>query len=105
MRTQNCLPHTEERELLITDELRGIQWYDMDGPLDSEKTKLYDEYFALAVLRHCYPAKYSDFHKAEAPDIQRSDHKSGVEVTLATDETIASIEGTSVGRISAQCAC
>lgn len=79
--------------MLITDELREIQWYDMKGPLDSERRKLIDEYFALAVLRYCYPAKYCDFYKADGPDIQSNDGKSGVEVTRATDKTIASIEG------------
>lgn len=79
--------------MLITNQIRSIQWYDFKEPLDPKVTKHYNEYFALAVLRYFYSAKYSDFYKAEAPDIQSIDGKSGVEVTLATNETIASIDG------------
>ncbi len=79
--------------MLITDRIKGIKWYDFNKPLDSEKMKHYDEYFALAVLRYCYPERYADYIIADAPDLQSRDGKSGIEVTLATNETIASIEG------------
>ena len=79
--------------MLITDEIRNLQWYDMGAPLESEKMKLFDEYFALAFLRYCYPEKYKNYIKADGPDIQRIDGKCGVEVTLAISSVIAPIEG------------
>lgn len=79
--------------MLITDQIRKLQWYDMGAPLESEKMKLFDEYFALAVLRYCYPENYKDYNKKEAPDLQRTDGKYGVEVTLAISSVIAPIEG------------
>lgn len=77
----------------ISDAIRNIQWYDLNGPLESEKKNLYDEFFALAVLRYCYPEKYNDYKIADKPDLQHIDKKTGVEVTSAINEDIASIEG------------
>lgn len=77
----------------ITDEIRNIQWYDLEGPLETKKVDLFDELLALAILRYCYPEKYNNFKKVEKPDLQHNDGKSGVEVTSAINEVIASIEG------------
>ena len=79
--------------MLITDEIRNVQWYDIEGPLPSENMKDYDEYFALAILRYCYPDLYMDFEKLDGPDLQNKNGKHGVEVTLATSEVLASVEG------------
>ena len=79
--------------MLITDEIRNVQWYDLEGPLLSEKMKEYDEYFALAILRYCYPDLYMDYEKLDGPDLQNKNGKHGVEVTLATSEVLASVEG------------
>ncbi len=79
--------------MIITDEIRNIWWYDLEGPLETAKVKLFDELLALAILRYCYPEKYNHFKKVEKPDLQHTDRKSGVEVTSAINEVIASIEG------------
>lgn len=77
----------------ITDEIRNTQWYDLEGPLEAERVKIFDELLALAILRYCYPEKYNNFKKVEKPDLQHNDEKIGVEVTSAINEVIASIEG------------
>lgn len=77
----------------LTDEIRNIQWYDLEGPLDAGRVNLFDELLALAILRYCYPEKYNYFKKVEKPDLQHNDGKSGVEVTSAINEVIASING------------
>ena len=79
--------------MLITDEIRNAQWYDLEGPLRSENMKDYDEYLALAILRYCYPDLYMDYEKLDGPDLQNKNGKHGVEVTLATSEVLASVEG------------
>jgi hypothetical protein len=79
--------------MLITDEIRNVQWYDLEGPLRSENMKDYDEYLALAILRYCYPDLYMDYEKLDGPDLQNKNGKHGVEVTLATSEVLASVEG------------
>ena len=77
----------------ITDGIRNTQWYDLEGSLEAERVKIFDELLALAILRYCYPEKYNNFKKVEKPDLQHNDGKSGVEVTSAINEVIASIEG------------
>ena len=62
-------------------------------PLSSEQVKQFQEFFALAVLRYTNPDIYNDFGKKDAPDLQSSDRKSGVEVTSATAENEAAISG------------
>lgn len=62
-------------------------------PLSFEQVKHYQEYFALAVLRYTMPEIYNDYQKADAPDLQCIDRKSGVEVTSATAENEAAISG------------
>lgn len=78
--------------MLITDEIKAIEWYDMKLPLETKLMKQFDEYLALAVLRYCFPEKYNCFKKADSPDLQSEDGKCGVEVTLAANETMSSIE-------------
>ena len=58
--------------MLITDEIRNVQWYDIEGPLPSENMKDYDEYFALAILRYCYPDLYMDFEKLNGLGINKA---------------------------------
>ena len=82
-----------EDNMLITGEIRDLQWYDFDGPLKPKDMKLFDEYFALAILRYCFPEKYNSYAKIDSPDLQSNDRRCGVEVTLATSESLASIEG------------
>lgn len=77
----------------ITDKIYNVQWYDFDKPLELEKMKKYDDIFALAVLRYCYPEIYNHFIKDESPDLQKDDRTQGVEVTSARNEIIASIDG------------
>ena len=79
--------------MLITKEIRNKTIWDYSTPLSFERVKYYREYFALAVLRYTLPEIYNDYQKAEAPDLQCTNRKSGVEVTSATAENEAAISG------------
>lgn len=80
-------------KMLITDEIRNRTICDLSGPLSSEKSKHYQELFALAVLRYFEPNRFADFMKVDAPDLQCNSTMSGVEVTLATLKNEAAISG------------
>ena len=79
--------------MLITKEIRNKTILDYPMPLAFEQVKHYQEYFALAVLRYTMPEIYNDYLKADAPDLQCINRKSGVEVTSATAENEAAISG------------
>ena len=79
--------------MLITKEIQNKTIWDYSMPLSFEQVKHYQEYFALAVLMYTMPEIYSVYQKADAPDLQCIDRKSGVEVTSATAENEAAISG------------
>jgi len=82
--------------MLITEDIRNKTIFDFLLPLPLEQIKDYQELFALAVLRYVYPEIYNDYIKADAPDLQSTDKKSGVEVTSAIRQNDAIINGNSV---------
>lgn len=79
--------------MFITEEIKNKTILDFSAPLSSEQQKHFQEFFALAVLRYFHPALYNDFSKEDAPDLQSSDRRQGVEVTVATSAEAASISG------------
>ena len=73
----------------LTDEIRTKVF---TASMNSEDFKLYDENFALAVLRYCFN-DYDDLMVIDSPDLQSPDHSVGIEVTEITTSSNAAISG------------
>ena len=68
----------------------------MKTPLPSEDHKTYREYEALAMLKYLLPEQFANLHKAEAPDLQDTEHSLGVEVTYGGSQEDELISGESI---------
>lgn len=55
-------------------------------PLPDSLRKYYDEFYAMIVLEHVNPDEFLKLEKMEQPDLQSSDGKWGIEVTIAIDK-------------------
>ena len=74
----------------LTDNIRN---YSFATSLQSAQQKTYREYEALSLLKYSFPELFSKLRKGDAPDLQDSDGRIGVEVTWGSspeNELIAS---------------
>lgn len=79
--------------MLITNDIRNRTILDFSKPLPAEQGKIFQELFALAVLRYFEPDRFMEFTNADAPDLQCVSTISGVEVTIATSKDEAAVSG------------
>ncbi len=79
--------------MILSDEIRNFQ---VSSPLPAEKIKTSREYVVLAILKYSFPERFTNLHKAEAPDLQDVKSNLGIEVTSAFSPRDEQISGESI---------
>ena len=74
----------------------AIRDYQVTAGISAELKKKSEEYYALAVLKHCDKMRFSCLYKTESPDLQSKDGMLGIEVTNAEAPGDQQINGESI---------